>query len=182
MSTWQSVERPGYLGKHRDERYQYWDQQHGLGNWRLAWQIGEHCFDIEGAIVLYEDAYWRFLSQNRLILRQLITEASDVYDDSPTNVDCGLRYFPQETDRTHLQDVAIRRCLVRFGDWFHGPELIQIRDRKSSHPLGLTLSPGQVPFHMHWLIGKPELEGWWLPGSVESFYQSNRWLQVKASE
>jgi len=29
------------------------------------------------------------------------------------------------------------------------------------------------------LIKKPELTGWWKPGSIESFYQSNKILQVK---
>lgn len=179
MTDWQNAQRPGYLGKHRDDRYQEWTRRFGEWNWRLVWQIGDNYFEVEAAIALYEDAYFRFLDDNQAVLEQLVGEAGDVYDDSVTNVECGLSYFPQETNRTHLQDVAIRRSLVRLGRWFQGSNLIQIRDHQGSHSLSLTLSPGRVPFHRPDLIIGPELEGWWQPGSVESFYQSNRWLQVR---
>ncbi|HSX14562.1 MAG TPA: hypothetical protein VLE72_01460 [Candidatus Saccharimonadales bacterium] len=178
--NWHSIERPGYLGKHRDERHQEWTRLYRAANWRLAWQIGGHYFEIEAAIALYEDAYFNFMGSSP-VTEELIRVACDVYDDSPSNIKCGLSYFPQETNRTHLQDVAIRRALVRLGRWFEGEALIQIRDDRGEHPLSLTLSPGRVPFHRPDLMIQPELAGWWQPGSVESFYQSNRWLQVKTS-
>lgn len=53
----------------------------------------------------------------------------------------------------HLEDIAIRRCLVRLGLWFRGDQLV-----------------------------RPEWSGWWLPGSVESFYQSNKFLLARALE
>ncbi len=182
MCRWQNQDRPGYLGKHRDAKQREWDEGFGPGNWRLVWQIGDNYFGVEAAIALYEDAYFRFLEENQAITQRLVREAGDVYDDNPSNVSCGLNYFPQETNRTHLQDIAIRRVLVRLGLWFQGMDLIQIRDDRGTHPLSLTLSPGRVPFHRPDLIVAPELEGWWQAGSVESFYQSNRWLQTKAPE
>lgn len=176
---WITVERPGYLGKHRDEKYQEWDEKYGKGNWRLVWKVGETFVDFLGVCALYEDAYFEFLRNNSDILSQLITEASNVYDDEPSNVESGLDYTKQETPRTHIQDIAIRRSLIRLGLWFRGKELIRIRQEKGRHPLSITLSPDQVPFHRPDLIEKPELERWWHLGTVESFYQSNRVLQVK---
>jgi hypothetical protein len=88
-----------------------------------------------------------------------------------------LDYTVQETGRTHVQDIAIRRVVARLGRQFEGDQLIQIRDALGDHPLSMALSPGQVPFHRPDVILLPEIEGWWLPGSVESFYQSNKLLQ-----
>lgn len=178
MTTWITVDRPGYFGRHRAERHAEYDERYEAGNWRLAWQIGDYVGGVEAAVAPYEDAYLAFLSSNVPVLEQLIIEAADVYDDAVSNVGCGLNYAAQETDRTHLQDIAIRRSLVRLGRWFRGSDLIQIRDSLGLHPLSLVLSPGRVPFHRPDLITQPELTGWWQPGSVEAFYQSNKLLQV----
>jgi hypothetical protein len=175
---WHTIERPGYFGKHRDERYAEYDARFGSGNWKVAWQIGAAVHDMLGATALYEDAYLAFLIANPDVCDLLVAEASDVYDDDPSNVTCGLDYTAQETSRTHLQDIAVRRSLVRMGRWFAGETLIRIRDSRGDHPLSMTLSPGRVPFHRPELIVQPELTGWWLPGSVEGFYQSNKVLQV----
>jgi hypothetical protein len=177
---WTTLERPGYLGKHRDERFREWDSKYGAGNWRLTWRIGEIYVDFLGACALYEDAYHHFLSTNPAIFNQLITEACEVYDDELSNVESGFDYTKQETARTHIQDIAIRRSVIRMGLWFRGKELIRIRQEKGTHPLSVTLSPGRVPFHRLDLISQPEPTGkWWYPGTVEAFYQSNRVLQIK---
>jgi hypothetical protein len=177
--SWKTLERPGYFGKHRDQKYAEYDQRFGVGNWRIAWKVGENIVDLLGVTALYEDAYFQFLGRNPRVLQELIEQASDVYDDQPTNIESGYDYLRQETPRTHLQDVAIRRCVLRFGKSFAGPELIQIRDKAGSHPLSLTLSPGWVPFHLPDLIIQPVIAGWWQIGSVEEFYQSVKVLQVR---
>ena len=153
--------------------------RYGKGNWRLVWDIGGNSVGRDGVVMLYEDAYYEFLRKNPDVLERLLRDASDVYDDAPSNVQSGFDYAKQETDRTHLQDISIRRCVLRLGRKFAGKSLVQIRDTQGSHPLSVTLSPGQVPFHMPALIKQPEATGWWKPGSTESFYQSNRILQVK---
>jgi hypothetical protein len=178
---WVEVERPGYFGSHRAERHQEYDGLFGAGRWRLSWRVGEHSFSRAQMTMLYEDAYFAFLSQRPEMLERLVAEASDVYDDAPSNMASGLDYERQETERTHVQDIAIRRVVTRLGRAFAGPEPIQIRDALGEHPLSLGLSPGQVPFHLPDLIILPELTGWWLPGSVESFYQSNKVLERLAS-
>ena len=176
---WVTGGRSGYLGRRRNERYQRWNIEFGKDGWRLAWKMGEIYVDLHGACVLYEDGYYQFLIANPDVLDQLLSEASNVYDDEPSNVESGFDYTKQETQRTHLQDIAIRRCILRMGKCFRGEELIQIRDERGTHPLSITLSPGRVPLHRPGLIEQPELEGWWQSGSVESFYQSNRFLQVR---
>jgi len=181
MEKWIDVERPGYSGKRREARHQQWDSEYGQGNWRTAWKVGETSVDLIGACALYEDGYFNFLENHPLTLKRLIREASNVYDDAESNIDSGFDYTKQETGRTHLQDIAIRRVLIRRGLWFQGSEPIQIRDRLGIHPLSVILSPGQVPIHMPDLIETPELSGWWKKGSIESFYQSNKFLQIKSS-
>ena len=176
---WKSIERPGYLGKHRDERFHEWDNKYGVNGWRLVWKVGETHVGLLGACALYEDAYYEFLRATPEVLTELINEARDVYDDEPSNTESGFDYTKQETQRTHLQDIAIRRSLIRLGIWFRGAQLIRIRQEKGTHHLSIILSPSRVPFHRLDLIEKPELERWWLPGTVESFYQSNRFLQIK---
>jgi len=177
---WIEVERPGPLSRNRDEKHREWNKKYGKGNWRLIWKVGDACVDFLGACALYEDAYLAFFQGNPQVLERLVTEASDVYDDEPSNVRSGFDYAAQETKLTHIQDIAIRRSIARLGKQFKGKELIRIRHEKGTHPLSMILSPGRVPFHRPDLIVQPELQGWWNPSTVESFYQSNRYLQVKS--
>lgn len=179
QEKWTTIKRPGYFGKHRDELYQQYNKTYGKNNWRIAWMVNGKVFSKEETLLLYEDSYYIFLKKHPKILQQLISEAKNVYDDAVSNIKSGLDYFKQETNRTHYQDIAIRRCVLRLGLKFKGKKLIQIRDYKGKHPLSLKLSPGRIPFHFPKLIKKPELTGWWQPGSLESFYQSNKILQVK---
>lgn len=167
----------GYLGKHRDEKMAEWQEQYG--GVAFGWQFGEVLLDFDGVCQVYEDAYYEFLLKSRYILADLIVSAKDVYDDEESNVLSGFDYRKQETGRTHIQDIAIRRSLLRLGLWFKGEKLIRIRQEKGDHSLSMSLSPGWVPFHRKDMIRDPQLEGWWRPDSVESFYQSNRVLLVR---
>jgi hypothetical protein len=176
---WKTIKRPGYSGKHKNELHRLYNKIYGKNNWRTAWIVNKIIFSREEIILLYEDSYYIFLKKHQRILQQLLSEAKNVYDDAVSNISSGLDYCKQETNRTHYQDISIRRCVLRFGLKFKGNKLIQIRDYKGEHPLSLKLSPGRIPFHMKELIKKPELTGWWKPGSIESFYQSNKILQVK---
>jgi hypothetical protein len=177
--SWINEGRPGYLGKHRTEKFHEWDLLYGKGDWRLAWLWGRSFVTFTGACHLYEDAYVAYLGKNRSILNELIRVACDVYDDSPSNITSGVDYLKQETERTHIQDIAIRRALKRLNTCFHGTQLLQIRQEKGIHSLSMTLSPGKVPFNKMDKITRPWLKGWWDQGTVECFYQSNRILQVR---
>lgn len=178
------LERPGYLGKRRDAYVASLNERHGAGRWQFVWLWGSHKLDFEQACMIYEDAYYQFLLARPWVLAQLVAEARDVYDDHPSNTNSSCNYMVQESVHTHVQDIAIRRCLKRFGVSFAGHELLQIRDSLGEHPLSMTLSPGQVPFHMSELIVRPtayadaESRPWWLPDTVEDFYQSNRYVAL----
>lgn len=181
ISDWKVIEdRPGYFGAKREARHREYDAAYGAGNWMLGWKLRDGFVTREVMTMLYEDSYYEYLRRNPLLLARLVTEASEVYDDAASNVSSGFDYTIQETDRTHVQDIAIRRVVARLGERFRGPELIQIRDDLGEHELSKILSPGHVPFLRPTWIEQPEVAGWWDSLSVESFYQSNKHLLVRA--
>lgn len=180
LNGWTVHGRPGYFGSRRDATIAHWDQMYGPGAWKLAWKIRGAFVEWLEAITHYEESYYHFFVDNPEILEMLCGDASDVYDDNVTNVNSKLDYSIQETNRTHIQDIAIRRCVQRLGQKFEGSQLVQIRHAQGKHPLSLVLSPGIIPFYEPGLIESPELTGWWRPGTVESYYQSNKYLLVRA--
>lgn len=175
----------GYVGKRRNKEWNKRDAEYGKGNWKIGWLVDDKLLDYLEVCALYEDAYFEYFKKRPELLEHLIGVASDVYDDNPSNIESGLDYSKKGDVRTHIQDVAIRRCVKRCGKKFRGKNLIQIRDRAGEHPLSLALSPGQVPFHEPELLSNPDnlkkitKDAWWLPYSVEDFYQRAKRLCVK---
>jgi hypothetical protein len=176
---------PGYVGKHRNELWAERDVKYGNGNWQTIWLVAGNYLEYQEACRLYEDAYFEYFNKRPELLEYLLEVASNVYDDDPSNVESGLDYSKRGDVRTHIQDIAIRNCVKRFGREFSGDRLIQIRDRIGDHPLSLALSPGQVPFHKPELISHPDnlteirAKAWWLPLSVEDFYQRAKRLVIR---
>lgn len=179
---WQTIERPGQLGKKRDELFTLWNKEYGKNNWRIAWEFGKLVLEKKEAIQIYEDAYYEFFKNNPEKLNHLITIASDIYDTDPENVNSYLDYEKQETPDNHIHDIAIRRSLIRLGTWFKGKELIRIRWKIIENR---DYDPGKVPFHRQELIAKEEIKdyngwgAWWLPNTVEDWYQRNKVLQIR---
>jgi len=173
---YETIERPGYAGFRRDKRIRELNKQYGANNWRIAWQWGDLVIPQNITVQLYEDAYYEFFKSNPEDLGCLVRTASDVYDISPRDVESNLDYSIQNTNATHLQDIAIRRTVLRLGRKFEGDHLVQIRGKDSE---GAKYNPGFVPFHLPDLIAKPSLTGWWQEDSIEDFYQSNKILQVR---
>jgi len=181
---WHTFERaPGCSGSRRMDENRARDKVYGAGNWRIVWEARSkhgfskmHYLSNKEAVRLYEDAYYQYFKKNPEKL-EWISGFKDVYDNSETNVNSGLDYSIQESNSVHLQDISIRRCMVRLGMQFKGKDLLQIR---SVGP-GAAFGPGNIPFHLRYMVPPPELElkGWWKPGSIESFYQSNKRLQVR---
>lgn len=186
---WKLVDNtsPGYVGSRRNELWAERDAHYGKGNWRLIWLVQRDYLDYEEACRLYEDAYFEYFKQRPELLEFLLEVASDVYDDDPSNVESGLDYSKRGDVRTHIQDIVIRNCVKRFGRNFSGSKLLQIRDRIGEHPLSLALSPGQVPFHKPELLSYPDnlaairAKAWWLPASVEDFYQRAKRVVIKSA-
>ncbi len=146
----------GYIGKHRNEEWNKRDAKYGKDNWQMAWLVDDKLLDYSEVCQLYEDAYFEYFKKRPKLLEHLLESASNVYDDDPSNVESGTDYSKRGDIRTHIQDIAIRRCVERFSKEFKGNKLIQIRDRVGEHPLSIALSPGQVPFHSPELLSYPD--------------------------
>lgn len=173
--SWQRVGRPGYFSSRKPEIVKNYDKIYGEKNWRLVWDLNGRSFGLDGALMMYEEAYLEHFKKHPDELEWIAKNFSDVYDNNPSNVESGLDYSIQEFGGNHYQDIAIRRCLVRNGMWFEGDGLLEIRIK----PPGEKWNPSNIPFHKPSLIPKPELKGWWKAGSTESFYQSAKYLEVK---
>ena len=188
QEDWKLVDNtsPGYVGKRRNDLWANRDAKYGEGNWQTVWLVEGNYLEYEEACRLYEEAYFEYFKRRPELLEHLLEVASNVYDDEPSNVESGFDYSKRGELRTHIQDIAIRNCVKRFGREFKGDKLIQIRDRIGMHPLSLALSPGQVPFHRAELLSSPDnleeirAKAWWLPASVEDFYQRAKRLVVRS--
>lgn len=180
--TWVIVERPGYLGKKRDEVQERWSQEHGVFNWRIAWQWGSLIILRKEALQIYEDGYSEFFKSHPSMLEWLVSTALDIYDTAPSNIHSGLDYDIQETPNNHIHDIAIRRAVFRLGERFRGNRLMHVRWVDSE---GYELNPGVVPFHLPHMIVQEEIKDyggkgiWWYKDTIEDFYQRNKVLQVR---
>lgn len=183
---WRSVTRPGYFGRRRDLIFSRYDANYnGRDNWRLVWLapvLGDrpgYVFNFEQACrMLYGESYTRYL-QDRPDDVDFICEFCDCMDNSPTNIHSGCDYAIQEARSTHIQDIAVRNALKQLGRGFTGKrtELLVIRSQDSN---GYRFGPGNVPFYNPSLIIQPSMcPPWANPGSVEDFWQSNKFLQVR---
>ena len=175
--SWVIVEESiGQFGSQRSSICKGLTKQYGYLCWRLAWKVEDgRCIPFDEAIKYYEEAYLGHLNDERDKLEYLVSKASDVYDTSRKNLQSGTDYHLQESKSNHYQDIAIRRAIARMGLSFAGDKLIQIRSR-SRDKTGRSLSPGRIPFHKPELITNP-IRGWWNPGSLEEFWQSNKCIQ-----
>lgn len=174
---WRIVERPGHFGKKRDKVYRQYDERFGKDNWRIMWQWNGETIPYIIACQLYEDGYYADSFRRENLWKELASVAKDVYDHQESDVQSGLDYLIQNGNATHLQDIAIRRVMLRRGYRFEGDKLVQIRSH--AEYWGQNLSPGKVPFHLSELIVVPHLEKWWDYNSIEDFWQSNKILQVR---
>ncbi len=182
---WHNVERPGYFGKRRDATHARYDAEYGAGNWRLSWVVPgfptgapDLVYTFSQACKLfYEESYLQWL-KHRPADVDFICEFTECIDNSQTNVHSKLDYLAQEASSTHIQDIAVRNVLVTLGRAFTGKraELLVIRSADSN---GYRFGPGNVPLYRPEIITRPSLCPWWAnAGSVEDFWQSNKYLQV----
>ena len=175
MSEWNRLGRPGAVGSRKDEVTANYNQFYGPDNWRFAWDINGTSTDLHGALILYENAYFEYFNKHPQELRWIADNFENVYDNNLSNVASGLDYSKQEFGGNHFQDITVRRALVREGLWFKGEGLLEIRMKG----VGKTWSPSEIPFHKPEWIPQPEIPGWWKSSSVESWYQSAKYLEVK---
>ncbi len=145
-AQWQTLARPGYFGKRKADILAGYEQEFGKDNWRLAWIVQGSIFDLERILMLYEDGYYHYLKQRTDLLDTLVAEAADVYEDAPSNVQCGLDYTAQESNINHFQDISLRRVVARLGCSFEGSHARNARAQRTTLTGRSTLSsPGVDP-------------------------------------
>jgi hypothetical protein len=202
---WRNVERPGYFGRRRDSMVVAFNEIYGLGKWRTAWvyvpewqvsnlfeQVADlykgydeamysraaWAFPFENACkTFYESSYVAWLAHHPAEL-EYACSFGECIDNAPTNVNSGRDYSIQESYSTHIQDIAMRNALHRLGRKFEGPpeKILVIRSKDT---VGYRFGPGNVPFRTPERITQPsKCPAWANKGSVEDFWQSNKWLQA----
>ncbi len=182
QTDWVTIKKQlGFFGHSKSKRVKEFNEQFGEENWRIAWQVRDKHVPFKDAIQLYENGYRIYFKLHPDILEALVKTASEVYDNSLSNIYSGTRYENQENNSNHFQDISIRKIIEQIGLQFLGKDLVKLRPY-SRHLIGRQLSPGTVPFHKPELISKPHLKGWWKANSIEDFYQSNKVLQVRLPE
>lgn len=127
---------------------------------------------------LYEESYVRWLRAHPAEL-EFACSYGECIDNAPTNVLSGRDYNIQESYSTHIQDISMRNALHRLGRKFEGPsdKILVIRSKDSD---GYRFGPGNIPFAFPESITQPsKCPTWAKTGSVEDFWQSNKWLQVR---
>lgn len=174
------IERPGYFGRKKPEIIASYNARFGEGQWTLVWVAGHDHYEFEDACkCFYEESYLDYFEENPAI-REWVQAYSEVIDNAPTNVQCGLDYLKQEAFSTHIQDITVRRVMQRLGLKFTGRikgDPLVIRGPRSP---GAILSPGVVPSLYESYISQPSLAPWWAEkGSVEDFWQSNKWVATR---
>jgi hypothetical protein len=175
------VSRPGYFGRKRKEIEQQLSQFPG---WIECWQVHTRIYTFEEAVMIYDDSYYHFLKDHPKL--ELVESFGECYDSERNNIACGINHDVYSTPR-HIQDVSVRRALLRLGTYFRkyrGPdeklydesELLHIRGEGTN---GFWLMPGNVPLALDGVIREDVLPKEWVKeGSVEHFWQSNKVIVV----
>lgn len=179
---WALVRRPGYFGRKRDEKVAALNQEFGVDNWRLVWKLSDTIrLDFRQACKLcYEFSYFKYLRTRPEDL-EFICSFGECIDNAVSNIQSGCDYTKQEAFSTHIQDIAVRNVLKHLNLKFLGEshKVLVIRSKDSQ---GYRFGPGNIPFAFPELIDPAsKCPKWANKGSVEDFWQSNKWIEVKKS-
>lgn len=189
---WVTVEKPGYLGKRKDEREAEWNQQYGEGKWRYAWELAD------GKTLDFEEVFWQvYVAGYAAYFAHHPNEAIFLTDQYAYAYDKEMVTREQAFDPFYLynqpghpnqfHNVALNIAMEWFlGLPFSGEHPVQVREGKPGTPVdqqpeGYLWSPGRIPAVRLDLIPPRHTAGWWNTNSIESFYQNAKVVQVKAS-
>lgn len=173
---WEIIGRPGPFGSRKEIIINNYNTIYGEGNWNINWNHLGEPLELNEVVKIYEEAYFQYFKEHPDELKWIAENYENVYDNNPSNVNSGLDYTKQEFGGNHYQDIAIRNCLDRNKIKFSGKGLLEIR---MSEP-GIKWNPGKIPFHIPEAIIQPEFPIYWVEeGSIESWYQAIKFLEVK---
>lgn len=193
VPQWLTIENPGYLGKRKEQLYKDWDRTHGVGNWRLAWQLRD------GTTLDFKEIFWKiyvpgytsyFLNQPQEAL-WIAANSSYTYDkDLITKKEAfdELALFEKPGIPNQFHHAALNNAIYYYlGIEFAGETPLQVREGKpgtdpDSWPAGWKWSPGRIPTIWQDQIPPVDLSGWWKSGSIEDFYQKSKVLQIRTPE
>jgi len=137
----------GDLGQDRDKFIWKHNKKVGEGNWFWGFKAGKRLYSFDLGMQLYEDAYWTYFKNNMPLLKKVISH-SEVFVLKSRDIESGLDYRQQQERESHYEDIAVRRCLRRFGVWFKGDKLLKIGSSKLNSQI--------VKFHLPHLMYKME--------------------------
>lgn len=190
QDIWKTRERPGYLGKRKDEMYRYWDQKYGKDNWRIVHEVGT------GEVFSYEDISWKVYVPGYVkYFLDHKNEAVFITDNYAYGYDKDLctrdqafdihAFHEKPTIVNQFHHVAFNVALEYYlGLKFKGVKPLQVREGKpgtpdSEQPEGFLWSPGRIKTIRPDLIPNYNLNGWWQPDSIEATYQLSKVLQER---
>ena len=180
MTNWIKLYRPGYFGRRRDLIVADLNKKYGMTGWTLLWAQKDFT-DKEFLAACkehYELSYWAYFCDHPEEL-DVVCSYGECMDNAESNIKSGCDYTIQEAFSTHIQDIAVRNCLKLAGRWFEGPadKILVIRSADST---GFKYGPGNIPFWYPEDITQPSMcPKWANKGSVEDFWQSNKWVAVR---
>lgn len=177
--SYQKLYRPGFFGRRRDQIVADLNAKYG-SRWTIVWDaptIG--CVEFDKACwFFYEASYLKWFKEHSDEI-DFVCSFGECIDNAPTNVRSGLDYTKQEAHSTHIQDIAVRNVLDKLGRKFEGPadKILVIRSADSE---GYKFGPGNIPFmRPDWIEMPSKAPRWANPGSVEDFWQSNKYIALK---
>lgn len=141
------AEIPVDLDIDRDKFHKGLNDKVGKGDWFWGFRVSKRLYSWSWGLQLYEDAYFEFLKKEPAAIGRLVNH-SDAFVYDRRDTDSVLDYKKQNQPRDHFQDIALRRCLVRFGVWFKGVDLLRVP--------GSEFDDSSVKFHLPHLIHKPD--------------------------
>lgn len=144
----------GDLGQNRDKFLAKVTRVAGKGNWFWTFTLGKKFYSWELGMQFYEDAFWEYFRGHANLLKNLVTNYNNIYVVNRFDAESGLDYRKQNQNQDHINDIAIRRCLTRFGINFKGKDLLNLHQTDYSDTV--------VPFHLSHLCDKKiSAKTWW---------------------
>jgi hypothetical protein len=113
--TWIPVGAPGFAGTAKARWREVLDKRFGSDGWRIAYVVRGRIVPFATAITDYEASYRAYLRDRPALVRFLVEQCGNVYDDRIENVH-DVEYEQPHTTQNHYQDIAVRRVIAELVD------------------------------------------------------------------